>query len=97
MSCMTYKPSYSFKTKSLHLDGGAAAVERFWLQGEVIRLAARLSPLTQLSPEGFQPVEWLQGMSLHVWGEKIKKIRDFFFDNCGKSGQRRLAPTIAVD
>ena len=62
----------SFGRNSLSRRRRAAAVERYWLQGEVIPVSTRLSPLRRVSLEGCELLGWVQGMSLHVWGKKKK-------------------------
>ena len=57
-------------SRRVDLVGSAAAVERYWLKGEVIPVSTRLSPLRQVSLEGCELLGWVQGMSLHVWGKK---------------------------
>ena len=37
-----------------------------------LKLTKFISKAAQLSPEGCQPVEWLQGISLHVCGKKTR-------------------------
>ena len=54
----------------LMVQAHASAFERYWLQGEVIRVSARLSPLIRVSLEGCELLGWVRGMSLHVWGKK---------------------------